>query len=102
MARDFRIIPGGMQNAQQMRVVVSPDVKLWHFRNVSGSMLQSALDTWADVWNELQGTVTHGVLVTPQSEEGFTPECGWPEFLEKMWLLRHYLDTAKRYCDNVQ
>ncbi|RJP64531.1 MAG: hypothetical protein C4532_19065 [Candidatus Abyssobacteria bacterium SURF_17] len=101
MARDFKILPGGLQSAQQVHEAVSPEVKLRHFRNVSGSMLQSALDTWGDIWNEFQGTITHGFLVTPESEHGFTPECGWPEFLEKMWLMKHYLDCTKRYCDSA-
>jgi hypothetical protein len=37
-------------------------------------------------------------MVTPEMEEGFKPACGWPEFLEKLWLLKHYLDYIHRFC----
>jgi hypothetical protein len=36
--------------------------------------------------------------VTPAMAEGFKPACGWPEFLEKLWLLKHYLDYIHRFC----
>jgi hypothetical protein len=41
-------------------------------------------------------------MVTPEAEKGFRPKCGWPEFLEKMWVLRHYLDYAKRYSEGKE
>jgi hypothetical protein len=72
---------------------------LFHFRNVNSSVLQEALDTWGDMWDQLQGRVTHGVLIENESEEPLEPKCGWPEFLEKMRLLRHYLDYAKRFSE---
>jgi hypothetical protein len=75
------------------------DQRLMHFRNVNSSVLQEALDTWGDVWDQLQGSITHGLMIDPEAEKNFKPECGWPEFLEKLWLLRHHLDYAKRFCD---
>jgi hypothetical protein len=39
------------------------------------------------------------MLVEDKVGEAPGPECGWPEFLEKMWLLRHYLDYAKRLSE---
>jgi hypothetical protein len=51
------------------------------------------------MWDELQGNVTHGVLIRDESEEPIKPKCGWPQFLEKMWLLRHYVDYAKRLSE---
>jgi hypothetical protein len=36
-------------------------------------------------------------MILPDAERGFVPECGWPEFLEKIWLLRHYVDYTKRF-----
>lgn len=68
-----------------------------HFRSVAGVVLQDAQDTWAELWKELQGKVTDGVMILPQAEGGFNPDCGWPEFLEKMWRLKHYLDYARRF-----
>jgi hypothetical protein len=42
--------------------------------------------------------ITAGALVLPEAEEGFTPECGWPEFLERMWQLRFYLASINKVC----
>ncbi len=68
------------------------------FRYVVASINDSALSTWTDLWNQLQGSVTENELVTPDMEEGFQPACGWPEFLEKLWLLKHYLDYIHHFC----
>jgi hypothetical protein len=99
MPREFKVISGTGKVAQQSCKGLRHEEKLRHFRNVSGSVLQDALDTWADIWNELQGSVTHGVLVSPDVKDGFTPRCGWPEFLERMWMLRHNLDYVRRLCE---
>ena len=45
----------------------------------------------------LEGVTPVG-LVSPRMQDGFTPACGWPEFLAKMWLLKHYLDCTARMC----
>jgi len=97
MTRELKVISNSRE--EHIYRVPQPEDKLRHFRNVTGSVLQNALDTWGDLWNELQGTVTYGLLVTPEAEQGFKPKGGWPEFLEKMWLLKHYLEYAKRYCE---
>ena len=76
-----------------------PTTELRHFKNVTGSVMQDALNVWADLWGKLQGSVTRGVMVRPEVDNGFKPSCGRPEFLEKMWLLRHYLDFAKRFSE---
>jgi len=99
MPRQFKILSGQAEREEHTYNVVLPDEKLRHFRNVSSSVLQDAQDTWGDIWDQLQGSVTHGFMVTPEAEDGFRPECGWPEFLEKMWALKHYLDYAKRFCE---
>jgi len=75
-----------------------PERVLKDFRYVVGSVNDSALNVWAELWKELQGSVTPGGLVAPEMEEGFKPSCGWPEFLEKFWLLKHYLDYTRRFC----
>ncbi len=74
-----------------------PTTELRHFKNVTGSVMQDALNVWADLWGELQGSVTCGVMVRPEVENRFKPSCGWPEFLEKMWLLRHCFDFTRRF-----
>jgi hypothetical protein len=70
-----------------------------HFRNVNSGLLQEALEKWAELWGEFEDQVTCGVLVVPEAQKGFKPRCGWPEFLEKMWQLKFYLDSAKRFCE---
>jgi hypothetical protein len=99
MPREFKVISGTGKGDQQSYKAILPEEKLRHFRNVTGSVLLDALDTWADIWNELQCAVTHGVLVSAEIKDGFTPSCGWPEFLERMWVLRHNLDYARRLCE---
>ena len=97
MPREFRVITNAESHTHR---IVTPEERLRHQRNIVGSVLQDAQDTWGDIWDEFQGSVTHGVMVLPEAEEGrFVPRCGWPEFLEKVWLLKHYLDCAKRFCD---
>jgi len=76
----------------------APDRALRNFRYVVSSVNESALAAWADLWNELQGGVTPNGTVTPGMAQGFKPACGWPEFLEKLWLLKHYLDYIHRFC----
>jgi hypothetical protein len=99
MSSEFKLISNTMDNDSGIARIV-PSAKMQrHFRNVMDSVLQDALDAWGDIWTEFQGTATHGHLVSENVKDGFTPDCGWPEFLEKMWLLRHYIDYAKRFCD---
>ena len=78
---------------------LTPTKELRHFKNVISSVLQDGLDVWAGLWGEFEDKVTAGVLVLPEAEKGFKPQCGWPEFLEKMWQLRFYLASAKKFCD---
>ena len=67
-------------------------------RYVIGAVNDDALKAWSDLWDELRDGVTPAGLVLPEMSEGFTPSCGWPEFLEKFWLLKHYLDYIHRFC----
>jgi hypothetical protein len=75
----------------------SPQAQLEHYRNVTNGVMQEALSIWADLWGELQSGVARGVVVAPEAEKWFRPSCGWPEFLEKMWLLRTHLDFTARF-----
>jgi len=101
----------------------SPQAELKHFQNVIGNVTADALTVWAEIWGELQEGVHTGITVAPEAGEGlgtlqtegyptgdvsqatapscdglpFKPSCGWPEFMEKMWLLRHYLDFLARF-----
>jgi hypothetical protein len=73
--------------------------QLDHLLNVAGSISRDANKTWAEIWGEFRRLTTGGGLIVSEAEKGFTPECGWPEFLEKFWLLKHYLDSIQRICD---
>jgi hypothetical protein len=80
-------------------VPITAMVQLDHLLKVTGSIAQDANRTWAEIWGEIKGLATGGGLVVPEAQEGFVPECGWPEFLEKLWLLKHYLDSIQRICE---
>ena len=74
----------------------SPITELQDFKNINNSIMQDALNVWADLWAELDGRVGSRDIPKPGSSEGFEPSCGWSEFLEKMWVLWYYLDFSKR------
>jgi hypothetical protein len=76
----------------------SADRALRDFRYVVASVNDSASAVWAELWKELRGSVTGNGMVTPAMEQHFKPACGWAEFLEKLWLLKHYLDYIHRFC----
>jgi len=102
MPKRFKVVSNTAGVEERTYKVVLPEERLRYFRNVTGSVLQDALDTWGDIWDEFQGSVTHGAMISPEVEKGFRPKCGWPEFLERMWLLKHRLDYAKRLCDGKE
>jgi len=76
----------------------SPERMLKNFRYVVAAVNSDALRVWAELWSEFHHKVTPSGLVPPDMSQGFTPSCGWPEFLEKLWLLKHYLDYVHRLC----
>jgi hypothetical protein len=86
-------------NTQPPVVPITALVQLDHLLKVTGSIAQDANKTWAEIWNEIKGLTTGGGLVVPEAQKGFVPACGWPEFLEKFWLLKHYLDSIQRMCE---
>ncbi len=76
----------------------TPMVQLEHLLKVAGAVTQDANKVWAEIWAEMKRFTTPGGMVVPDGENGFVPSCGWPEFLEKFWLLKHYLDSVQRIC----
>lgn len=78
---------------------LTPLVQLEHLLKVAGSVSQDANKVWAEIWGELKQLTTGGGMVVAEAKQGFVPACGWPEFLEKIWLLKHYLDSIQRICD---
>ncbi|ABK18939.1 hypothetical protein Sfum_3266 [Syntrophobacter fumaroxidans MPOB] len=99
MTKQLTVVSG--RKPGKGRKVLLPAEKFKHHRKVTGVVLQGAQDAWAELWQELQGTVTDGVMILPEAEKGFKPKCGWPEFLEKMWLLKHQIDYAKRFSEGT-
>ena len=64
----------------------SAERALKNFRYIVASVNGDAQKVWTDIWNELREGVTPGGIVLPEMSKGFTPSCGWPEFLEKKWV----------------
>ncbi|MCU0917761.1 MAG: hypothetical protein MUC88_24840 [Planctomycetes bacterium] len=80
-------------------VPITAMVQLEHLLKVAGSIAQDANQTWAQIWGEFKKLTTGGGMIVPEAKDGFVPACGWPEFLEKFWLLKHYLDSIQRMCE---
>lgn len=99
MTRRFKVISnnGEIEVCRESARMGEKDFR--HFQNVTSCVLKDALNAWADIWQELDCVAAHGCMVSAEYEAGFKPQCGWPEFLEKMWLLKHHLDYAKRFCE---
>ena len=97
MNHGMRLVRFEGDESQTITRVPSPQAELMHFRNVTNNVVQDALNVWSDIWGELEGDVARGAAVAPEDEKGFTPSCGWPEFLEKMWVLRQNLAFLARF-----
>ncbi len=76
----------------------SADRTLRDLRYLVTAVNEDALKVWADLWDQFKSGVTPAGIVLPHMEQGFKPPCGWSEFLEKFWLLKHYLDNVHRLC----
>jgi hypothetical protein len=101
MSDKFKVPAGIDENGRFVEEIIYPEIRLQRLNDVVGVMMRDALNTWADIWEELQDSVvTRGGFVLPEAEKGFKPKCGWPEFLEKLWLLNHQLGFTKRLCEN--
>ena len=103
MRKKFKVPAGLDENGRFVDEIGSPETKLRRLRDVAGVMMRDALNTWTDICEEFQDSVvTRSGFVLPQAKKGFKPSCGWPEFLEKMWLLKHQLDFTKRLCEGTE
>ena len=97
MIQGMRSVQFEGDKPQTVALAQSSQIELTHFRNVTNNVVQDALKVWSDIWGELEGDVARGATVVPQDGKGFTPSCGWPEFLEKMWVLRQNLAFLSRF-----
>jgi len=80
-------------------VPFTPLRDLEHLMKVAGSITQDANKTWAELWREFKPLVTSSGAVLPTAKDGYVPSCGWAEFLERFWLLKHYIDSIQRICE---
>lgn len=78
MTGRIRLVRFGAEHEDIVSQRPLPARELQHFKNVTGSVMQDALNVWADLCGELQGSITCGVMVLPEAENGFKPSCGWP------------------------
>ena len=76
------------------------NARMRHFQGVAASVMREAQELWEEIWVALQDPRTPEEIIdgVPLSEEAL-PSCGWPEFMEKLHLLGHYLDYTRRLCD---
>jgi hypothetical protein len=70
--------------------------ELEHLLKVAALVAQDANNAWARMWGEFKPHVTSGGVISPELKKGFVPQCGWDEFFENIWLLKHYLDSIQR------
>lgn len=96
MPSKLQVVSGGKQ--AELPPDLSPEEDMRLFQKVIDDLLRDAQLTWADIWNDLMGTVTNGTIILSDAYKGAKPKCGWAEFLEKLWLLKHYLDYTRRYA----
>jgi hypothetical protein len=96
MTKKFRI-PDEMRTTDEPFDIQREDRGVKYIRYIVGSLNEEAQKTWSDLWKELKTGVTPAGIVMPEMAQGFIPECGWAEFLEKFWLMKHYLDSIHRY-----
>ncbi len=103
MAKQFTVISRSNIDEEQTGVSevseVSPEEMYRLRQKVLTGVLKDAQRTWAEMWHDLQGEVTDGIVIRPEAEKGCKPKCGWSEFLEKMWLLKHQIDYAQRFSE---
>jgi hypothetical protein len=97
MSQSMRLVRPEGDDSQACARTRSPEVELTHFCGVTNSVAQDALNVWSEIWGELDGDVACGAAVVPEDDKGFTPSCGWPVFLDKMWTLRQNLDFLARF-----
>jgi hypothetical protein len=97
MARGAEVPLGVAEDGSLVFGPAADGAELRHIRAVTASLLRGAVLEWDEVWRELREHVGRGPNVRPGAAEGFVPSRGWPEFLERVWMLRHHLDSAMRF-----
>jgi hypothetical protein len=81
---------------------VFSEIDLQKFKNITNQIMQDALHVWAQLWGELESRVPSEDRKSSCVAEKGMSSSEWTEFIEKMWLLRHYLDFTKRLSQQEQ
>jgi hypothetical protein len=89
---------GDSNNEEPLILSFTPMTELKHLLKVAGSVAGDANKVWAEIWEEFKRIITPSGMILDKAKDGFVPSCGWSEFLEKFWLLKHYLDSVQRIC----
>jgi hypothetical protein len=94
------------ENEQVASQKASNETDLRDFKNINSSLMQDALNIWSDLWAELDYSkarvsrpnkqIKSSSISISETDDGFSPSCGCSEFAKKMWVLRSYLDFARR------
>lgn len=96
MPGKLEVVLGGKQLEEYK--VLSPEEDMKSLQKVLDNLLRDAQLTWAEIWDALMGTITNGTIILADANKGAKPKCGWAEFLEKLWLLKHYLDYTRKFA----
>jgi len=100
MKKDYKLIQREIDEENGVHKLVTHEERLGSFKAAVSSMNKDAQGVWAEIYSEFKDVATPGNVILPEAQEkGFIPSCGWPEFMEKIWLLKHYLDHTERLCD---
>lgn len=77
--------------------VIMTNNELENFKGVTRSLMRDALKVMEEI-NETCGPREATCLLTSEDTRNL-PRCGWAELIEKFYLLEHYLDYTKRFCE---
>jgi len=76
------------------------NARLRHFRGVAAGVLIDAEKVWEEICCACQDPRTcEEILEGVGGPTERAPSCGWPEFMEKLHLLGHYIHYTRRLCD---
>jgi hypothetical protein len=76
------------------------NARIRHFRGVAAGVLVDAEKVWGEICRACQNPRTcEEILEGAEGPAERAPSCGWPEFLEKLHLLGHYVHYTRRLCD---
>lgn len=88
-------------NLAEVGLLINPcqnSDQLNHLLRVADSISLDAAKVWSELWAQIQPQVNPAGSDLGENEAGFVPACGWTEFLEKFFQIKHYLDATRRVC----